>query len=85
MLVKLNILQESEILQIHGDNLKIDENGQKHITNKKAFYNDADDHKLDNIKYVVYTRSLTVGCDIQVPEFKTGLHLLCSRPYECIN
>lgn len=49
---------------IHGDNLKIDDNGKKHITNKKEFYDNADDHKLDNIKYVVYTRSLTTGCDM---------------------
>jgi len=50
-------------LTIHGDNLKEDDNGMKHITNKKAFYNDSDDNKLDNIKYVCYTRSLTTGCD----------------------
>jgi hypothetical protein len=48
---------------IHGDNMKIDKNGKKHITNKKAFYNNDDDYKLDNIKYVCFTRSLTVGCD----------------------
>ncbi len=31
---------------IHGDNLKLDYNNKKHITNKKDFYNDDDDYKL---------------------------------------
>jgi hypothetical protein len=61
---------------IHGDNVKIDDNGKKHITNKKDFYNDSNPEKLNNIIYVCYTRSLSVGCDFQNEEFKTGIHLL---------
>lgn len=29
--------------------MKIDENNKKHILNKKAFYNNSDENKLDNI------------------------------------
>lgn len=49
---------------IHGDNLNIDYNDKKHITNKKIFYNETDDDKLQKIKYVCYTKSLTCGVDI---------------------
>ena len=49
---------------IHGDNMKIDSNNKKHIFNKKEFYNNKDDNKLNNILYVCYTKTLTCGVDL---------------------
>lgn len=43
--------------------MKLETNNKKHITNKLNFYADTNENKLDNIKYVCFTKSLTCGVD----------------------
>ena len=35
-----NILLDSEIRELHGDNLREDSNKNKHLTNKNIYYED---------------------------------------------
>lgn len=49
---------------IHGDNSKQNEETKEyHVTEKKIFYKDDDITKHDNLKWICYTKSLTVGVD----------------------
>jgi len=63
-LVDNGILKQEQIRELHGYNRKEDHNGKLHIINKHEYYNEPDDSKHDEIKLVIFTKSLTTGCDI---------------------
>jgi hypothetical protein len=87
----LNIKPE-EILLLHGDNLLKQEDDadgvvKTHIKKKKNIYKQGE-RRLEKYKFILFTKTLTVGIDCQLEQFTTGIHLLdyClfSMPFEIV-